>query len=124
MTRFVITALALFLTVVMTASAQLILKWQISHVEGPGEGPLASADWALRLLFSPVITLAFAAGLVAAISWFFVVSRVPIVWAYPFIALTFPMVVFGSAFLFGEPVGWRNVVALLLIGAGLVLNSS
>jgi drug/metabolite transporter (DMT)-like permease len=47
----------------------------------------------------------------------------PLSLAYPFVALTFPLVGISSALLFNEPIGWRSLVGFALIVAGLALTA-
>jgi drug/metabolite transporter (DMT)-like permease len=54
---------------------------------------------------------------VSAICWLWVLSRAPLSFAYPVLALTFPIVVGASALIFAEPIApmrWLGVVAVML----------
>jgi len=122
MTSLPYNVLGIATTVGITSVAQLILKWQIIRVGHPEPGAAGAFRWALALLLNPWIMVVFAGAAIAAISWFFVVSRLPLSVAYPFVALTFPLVTLASALIFGEPIGWGNFAGLALIVAGLVLT--
>lgn len=118
-----LTGLCIFLTVAFTSAAQLILKWQVGKVGAPGRSLSEVAHWFFEMLLNPWIIAVLGGAFLAAMSWFFVVGRVPLSIAYPFVALTFPAVVLASAFIFGDPINWRMVAGLVLIVAGLVVGT-
>jgi drug/metabolite transporter (DMT)-like permease len=123
MPSWVPSAVAITATVGFTAAAQLILRWQVERVGAPESGVSALLAWFYAMLTNPWILSVFAGAVLASLSWFYALSKVPLSIAYPFVALTFPVVTFGSSILFGDPANWRTAVAMALIVAGLVINS-
>lgn len=124
MNSMLVSALAVAATICFTSVAQLVLKWQMAKIGPPDESIYDVARWLIRVLLNPWILSVFAGAFLAAISWFFAVSRVPLSYAYPFVALTFPIVVIGSGFLFDEPVRWTTLLGTGFIVAGLVIISA
>jgi len=122
MTSLPYNVLGIATTVGVTSAAQLVLKWQVMRIGSPEPGAAGAFRWILTLLLNPWMMVVFAGAVIAAISWFFVVGRLPLTVAYPFVALTFPLVSLASARLFGDPIGWGNFVGLALIVAGLILT--
>lgn len=110
-------------TIGLTTASQLVVKWQIMRLGGPKPGVDGAVRWALTLLLNPWIIAVLTAAGISILTWFFVVSRVPLSLAYPFVALTFPLVAISSALIFNEPIGWRSLAGLALIVAGVILNS-
>lgn len=121
MNSLLLSSLAVAATVCLTSVAQLILKWQIAKIGTPQETSQDIARWLVRVLLNPWIIAVFAGAFLAAISWFFAVSRVPLSYAYPFVALTFPIVVIGSGLIFGDPIHWTALLGTAFIVAGLVI---
>jgi multidrug transporter EmrE-like cation transporter len=111
------------LTILLTVFGQLILKWQVA-LAGPLP-PTASAKAAyfLGLLFRPWILGAFAAAFLASIAWMAAMTKFNLSYAYPFMSLTFVLVLLLSWLLFHEPLSVSNVIGLLLIIAGIIVGS-
>lgn len=97
----------LLLSVGLNAAGQLLFK----------AASLAQADGTIVDMFFHLETWA---GLVlyglSAVAWLWVLSRAQLSYAYPVLALSFPMVVGLSAVLFGESVSLTRWV-----GTGLIL---
>jgi multidrug transporter EmrE-like cation transporter len=61
----------------------------------------------------------------SSVCWLWVLSRAPLSFAYPILALTFPIVVAASAFLFSEailPLRWMGV-AMVMFGVALLART-
>jgi drug/metabolite transporter (DMT)-like permease len=108
-------------TILLTVYGQLIVKWQ---VERAGRFPSATADrvsYLVRLTFNPWVLTAFLAALIAALAWFIVLSHFDLSSVYPFLSLTFVLVLFLSAPFFGEPITVPKVAGVVLVLAGLTV---
>lgn len=111
-------------SVVMLTCAQFVIKSRLT-IHGsipfaPGELlsylMIALADW--RLWLGGI-------GLVlASLSWYVAVSRIPLSLAYPFGALSYPMVFLGSVLILREQFSWMGLLGNLLIVSGVVLVAS
>ena len=113
--------LMVVLTVTFTVFGQIIVKWQIAMVEPPQGSVADFLLWGLRLFFNPWIMFMFVLAIGAATAWFFAMSRLPLSQAYPFVGLTFPLVVMASALLLGEQVSLLHVAGTGLIVLGVAL---
>ena len=111
----------LFAAIALTVFAQLAFRAQV------GLMPPLPADWIGRFLFiakvlsSPLVIVALAASFVVAGCWTLAITTLPLSVAYPMLSLTFPLVVFGAHFFFGEPVGWLKIAGLVVIICGILL---
>jgi multidrug transporter EmrE-like cation transporter len=114
--QILLNMLGIAITVGFTSLAQIVLKWQVRAMPPLEQGVAGMLRWGLALL-NPWIIAVFGGAFLASLSWFFVVGRMPLSVAYPFIALTFPLVCIGSAVLFGDPLNLP-----MLIGLGLVVT--
>ena len=47
----------------------------------------------------------------------------PLTIGYPFMSLTFPLVLVGGTLFFGEELNWAKVVAITLIVAGMLVHA-
>ena len=68
-----------------------------------------------------ILTL-LGAAFIASLFWMLALTKLPLSHAYPFMAVTFVLVVLGGAWFFAEPLSTQRIVALVLIGAGVVIS--
>jgi len=110
-------------TVLFTVYGQLVLKWRISLA---GSLPTPIVDkllFLLRLCSDVWILTAFAAGIVAALSWMAAMTKFELSYAYPFLSLSFVLVLVLSAVFLYEKVTAFRALGMVLIISGLVVSS-
>lgn len=110
-------------TLLFTVLGQLLLKWQLGLGREHGLEPTDRVAFLAQLLANPWVLAAFAAGFGAALCWMLALNRLPLSHAYPFMGLSFVLVLFLSALLFGESLTWPKIAGALLICLGVVLGS-
>lgn len=112
-----------FSTILLTVYAQFIVKWQaVSAGALPTSWP-DRISYILSLLLNPWIVSAYAAALLASVTWMLAMTRLQISHAYPMTALTFAVVVIGGAFIFNEPLTPLKVAGIALIVIGIFVGS-
>jgi drug/metabolite transporter (DMT)-like permease len=99
-----------FLSIFLSSIAQVSLKLSVRN-RAPG----------LHLLQEPIFYMAFALYGVSALLWLFVLSKLPLVVAYPLVSLNFILVALGGALVLHEHVSWYMLAGLVLIIGGIVL---
>ncbi len=110
-------------TVLFTVYGQLALKWQMSRV---GPLPDDAADRAtvlVRLFLNPWVISCVLSAVLAMICWMLALSKFQLTYAYPFMSLTFVLVLVLGALLFREPVTAARVAGIALIVAGVVTGA-
>ena len=115
--------LYVFATVLLTVYGQIIIKWKVL---GAGVFPDAWPDraWFLAgLLLDPWVLSAFAAAFLAALSWMVAMTKLDLSHAYPFVSLSFVLVLLLSGVVFNEPVTWYKVIGVVLIVGGVAVGS-
>lgn len=112
--------LLLILTSVgMSACAQLLLK---TGVASRGADLAASPATSLvALLTSPYVVGGLALYGLGAVVWLFVLARLPLTAAYPFVGLGFIMTLVLGMVVLGEVVSPVRIVGTLMIACGCVL---
>lgn len=104
-------------SVAMSAAAQMLLKL--------GVGTVASArtlsDTIWGYASSPLIIAGFALYGLGACVWLFVLARLPLSVAYPFVGLGFVFTMLLGYFLLNEQVSFIRIVGTLMIAIGCVL---
>ncbi|MEJ1931459.1 hypothetical protein WDZ92_14485 [Nostoc sp. NIES-2111] len=116
-------ALAVIFSVSLAAVAQVMIKRELTHL---GPAPSAIAEWpgyALSILLTPGIILAFMLAFVGAMAYLFAISRLPITYLYPFASLSFPAVLVLGVLVIGETFTWQKAAGSALIIGGVIINS-
>lgn len=110
------------LTVLLTVYGQVVLKWQVGLNPGSTVEHLNPRALAI-LLLNPWVISAFAAAFGASLFWMAAIGRMPLSKAYPFTALSFPLVAIISVFAFREGMDWHKIAGTTLIIAGVIVLS-
>jgi len=108
----------ILVTVFLSACAQLLLKIGMSRY---GSGYLDDGISGMaRVLFSGPVFSGILVYAISVLVWLWVLSRVDLSIAYPFVGLSFIFtLLFGYAFL-GESVNSMRIAGSLLIAAGCI----
>lgn len=112
----VVQYIALVLCVVGIAVGQIFFKLA-SYALGPQTNVLA-------LVSSPYLIGGGTLYVAATFTWIWLLSRVELSQAYPFMALSFVIVPLLSMAFLGEQIGYRYWFGIALIVAGIVLTLS
>src|SRR5258706_8436463 len=112
----------IFGSVVLSSTSQLILKTGmttqgIQSALQPGSLP----QIVFKVLTSPVVLGGLCCFGLSAFLWLFVLSRVPLSSAYPFVALGIFMTVLAGSIIFAEPISFTKALGVVVIISGVVL---
>ena len=112
-------------TVFTNAAAQVMLKQGMLTL-GPLETGGPTTAWSLvllvlKVLFHPWVFFGLVTFVVSMASHLFVLSKVELSFAYPFLSLAYVAVAFASWWLFSEDLNAWRVGGIALICAGTVL---
>lgn len=110
--------LLLFAVLTFTAYGQLIIKSRaLAHSADSKFGYLVA-------MFSDIGVLSgLAAAALAALAWIWVIRRLDVSFAYPFMALSFVVVPAGAKLLFAEPLPPIRILGMTLIVAGVTVSA-
>jgi drug/metabolite transporter (DMT)-like permease len=110
----------LLMSVVLNASGQILFKSAFVGV------PVTfNSGTILTFLLNPGVWGGLILYGISAICWLWVLSRVQLSYAYPVLALSFPLVVGGSYLFFGESVSfirWGGV-GIIMLGVSLLART-
>ena len=114
---------AILATIALTVYGQLVFKWQVDEA-GPFPPDTGKrVEYVVKLFLDPWVISTLVAALAAAIAWALALTRFELSHAYPFMSLSFVLVlVFGALFL-SESFTPAKAAGVLLIVAGLVIGS-
>lgn len=114
--------LMILVSVALSAGSQIILKYAMTAPEMRRALDSGNAlEIACTVALSPRVILGLAAFGLSAVVWLFVLSRIALSSAYPFVALGILVTVTAGAMLFGEPLTMAKLAGVALILGGVVL---
>jgi multidrug transporter EmrE-like cation transporter len=111
------------LTVALTVYGQLIVKWQVGRAGDLPDETWSKIEFLLRLAVNPWVISVFVAAAIAALSWMAAMTHLELSRAYPFVGLSFVLVLIFSAVFFDEALTAWKVSGVLLIILGLFVGS-
>ena len=104
------------LTVLATVASQVLFKFGVKGFEQSGVSLYS---------FNSLLSLHIIGGLffsvISIMSWLIALSKLNLSVAYPFMSLTFPLVLICSIYFFNEPVSLMRWIGVVLIMSGLFL---
>jgi multidrug transporter EmrE-like cation transporter len=115
-------AMILF-TVVTNAAAQIMLKKGMLSVGALNTATNGLVGTVFSVLFNPWVFAGLSVFVISMASHLFVLSRVQLSFAYPFLSLAYVIVAIYAFFIFGEDVGMARIAGIVLICAGTVFIS-
>lgn len=117
--------LLILTSVAISACAQLLLKLGVGQVraDGAAEGTGLGAGAGLAFLQSPWVVAGFGLYGLGAILWLYVLARLPLSAAYPFVGLGFLLTMALGVLALGESLSPIRILGTLLIALGCVCVS-
>ena len=115
--------LYILLTLVLTVYGQLILKWRMDLHGAFPEILKSQLLYLGRALLDPYIISSFAAAFLASLTWMAALTKFRLSYAYPFMSLSFLLVLVFSYLLFKEPFTMGKIAGVVLIIIGLYFSS-
>lgn len=110
-------------TLLLTTYGQLILKWRLNQFGPFPTGLSAQLKFFLIALTDIYVLSSFFAAFLASLTWIATLTKFNLSYAYPYMSLSFILVLFLSYYIFNEPLKLTGIAGALLIIAGLYLAS-
>lgn len=110
------------ITVLMGVASQFLIKWQVNAAGAAPADVVGKLQFLGGLMFKPWVIVAIGSAFGATLFWMLAMTKLHLSQAYPFTAAQFVIVVFGSAWLFSEPLTIQRVIGVFLIVAGVILT--
>jgi drug/metabolite transporter (DMT)-like permease len=110
-------------TVLFTVYGQIVLKWRVAKA---GALPAVFSHkifFLLSMIWDPWVLSGIVAGFFAFLCWMAALTEFELSYAYPFMSLSFLLVLVFSTILFQEPLTVSKVVGVGLIVAGIIIGS-
>ena len=110
-------------TVILTVYAQIVIKWQVNNV---GELPIdafGKLTFLTRLLLNPWVISAFLSVFLGSVTWMAALTKLELSQAYPFVGLTFAIILVLSSFFFQETITMNKIIGISLVVLGIVIGN-
>lgn len=108
-------------TVLTNAIAQICLKKGMLTIDAASARAEAALAALFQVVFNPYVFAGLCIFVISMASHLYVLSKVELSFAYPFLSLAYVVVLAYAYFVFGENVGITRVAGVALICAGTVL---
>jgi uncharacterized membrane protein len=112
----------IFLTVLLSAYGQVILKWRMNAI-GPLPEGIDKWWFLFKAVFDPYIFSSFLAAFLASLTWMAALAKFELSFAYPFMSLSFLLVLVLSYFFLNEMITLQKAIGFALIIVGLIVAS-
>lgn len=110
-------------TLLLTVYGQLILKWRLNAMDPFPAGWKQQMGFFFTALTDLYILSGFVAAFIASLTWIAALTKFNLSYAYPFMSLSFILVLILGYFFLNEPFKLTSLAGILLIIAGLYLAS-
>ena len=112
--------IVLFGSILMGAVGQLLMKAGMNVVRKKSDGDLGPIVKALPAIFTNLSVLGgIALYLISTVFWLWVLSRVPLSFAYPCISVSYVIIIIAGKFVFKERIDTWKIIAIVLILLGV-----
>jgi len=113
--------LLVLFSVLLSSGSQILLKYGMTRpamkLALADSAPLTSIQ---AIATSPAVLMGMGCFGLSAVVWLFVLAKIPLSTAYPFVALGIAITVIGGRFLFHEPVSVLKMFGIALVIAGVL----
>ncbi len=111
----------LFIAIAMGAIGQIAMKAGMNRVRARASGDLGPILKALPKMFTDLYVLAgILIYILSTVLWLWVLSKVPLSFAYPCISVSYIIIIIAGKWVFRERIDAWKIAAIVLILAGVI----
>jgi len=115
--------LAVFVSVSLAVVGQLLLKMGMLRMGKFSLSMSTVVQQYARILLNPLVIAGIISFALAMLVWLYVLSRLELSVAYPFVALNYVLILFASHFLLKETITPVRIIGVAVIVIGVYLVS-
>ena len=115
--------LAIFISILLAVVGQLLLKMGMLRIGKFSFDISTLVHQYIKILLNPLVIAGLFGFFLSMLVWLYVLSRLELSFAYPFVALNYVLILFGSYFLLKETITPMKVVGVAVIVIGVYLIS-
>jgi len=115
----------IFIIVMVTLAGfgQLFIKTGVNQFGGPDASFPRDIVGFIRLVTYWPVFLGLVIYFFFGLSWLKILSDVPVSFAFPFLAISYIVIIFGSWYFLGEDINAMKIIAVVLIILGVICLS-
>ncbi len=113
--------LAILVSVFFAVVGQLLLKMGMLRVGKFSFNISTLVHQYIKILLNPFVIAGLVGFFISMLIWLYVLSRMELSLAYPFVALNYILILFGSYFLFKETITVYKMIGVVVIIVGVYL---
>lgn len=110
-------------TISCTVCGLLMMKWRIARFGLLPDNFSGKITFLLRLMVDPFVFSGLVLGFIAAVFWMAAMTKFELSFAYPFVSLSYVLVLIFSAVLFKESITTYKIAGVVLILFGIFISS-
>ena len=116
--------LVIILSVILNVMGQITIKKEISKTAGLPDTFIEKLMFLLCLLVKPWIIFGFCMTFIAAMLWMAALTKTELSQAYPFMGLSFVMILLFSWLFLNEQITMAKVLGTMLIVIGVIVTNN
>ncbi|KKK95390.1 hypothetical protein LCGC14_2673290 [marine sediment metagenome] len=113
--------LAIFISIFLAVVGQLLLKVGMLRIGKFSFNISTLVHQYTRILLNPFVIAGLLVFFFSMLIWLYVLSRMELSFAYPFVALNYVLILFGSYFLLKETITLPKMIGVVVIIIGVYL---
>jgi multidrug transporter EmrE-like cation transporter len=111
----------LLLYILFTVASQIIMRWRVGSSSDATTDAMSRLQFVLSMLLTPWVWGAILCTFLAGVAWMLALTRFELTYAFPFTGVSFVLILFAGAFLFGEHVSLARIAGTMLVVLGLIV---
>lgn len=112
-----------FPVALLVAYSQIMVKWRMLSIGTVDTQAMPLMTKTLKYLADPFILSAYGTAFLSSLLWLYVVTKLPLVVAFPvYIGTTFVLVIAGGWYFLAETITLIRLISVTLILAGIILG--
>jgi len=111
----------LLLYILFTVASQIIMRWRVGPSSDAATDAMSRFQFVTSMLLTPWVWGAILCTFLAGVAWMLALTRFELTYAFPFTGVSFVLILFAGAYLFGEHVSLARIAGTLLVVLGLIV---
>lgn len=111
----------IFSTILFTVCSQIIMRWQVAKAGAIPPDFSGKIQFVVSLLLNPWVMTGIVATFLAGVSWMLAMTRFEVSYAFPFVSLTYILVLVASIYLFNESFTLTKFAGTLIVTLGIII---
>jgi len=112
--------IAIIIAIIVGVAGQILIKNALNSIEKLDFSTGAVSTY-IRIFSEPYVMIGAATYIISIFFWIYGLSKVDLSYAYPFLALSYVLILVGSWYFLGESISTLRIIGVLIICAGVLI---